>query len=138
MKTKDLVKLLLEEDPTGEAEVCVGNTTIYDTKGVEPCYYDGRYIEVKMDPEARTRNNCNGVTEVVVRSKGTKLNLLTIDMEDAFLDNPEAVFTIENTMARPGEWTETVEEYRKQGRELHGKLEQMQKEHDERNDKENS
>jgi hypothetical protein len=28
MKTKDLVKILLETDPTGEAHICVGNVDV--------------------------------------------------------------------------------------------------------------
>ena len=40
MKSKELIRLLQEEDPSGEVEVCVQN---FDILGIhtEPAYWDG-------------------------------------------------------------------------------------------------
>ncbi len=40
MKTKDLIKMLQREDPTGEEHCCVGNVDI-SWVGNEPAYWDG-------------------------------------------------------------------------------------------------
>lgn len=40
MKTKELIRLLQKEDPSGEIEVCVGNVDI-SWISMEPAYYDG-------------------------------------------------------------------------------------------------
>lgn len=48
MKTKDLIKLLMEEDPTGEIECCIDNQDIEEISW-ESAYYDGCLQIVKRD-----------------------------------------------------------------------------------------
>ena len=48
MKVKDLIKQLQELDPTGEIEVCVGNSDIIDIS-LFPAYYDGYLQVLKKD-----------------------------------------------------------------------------------------
>ena len=43
MKTKDLIKMLKEADPTGEEEVCIDNQPVWFVQRM-PAYYDGRLV----------------------------------------------------------------------------------------------
>lgn len=54
MKTKELIRRLQEEDPTGELEVTVGKTDIYFIQTL-PGYYDGCYQVLKRDQELEGR-----------------------------------------------------------------------------------
>lgn len=133
MKTKELVRQLLLTDPDGEAEVCVGNIDIIDVDGPMPCYYDGQFVQIVLDEESRTENNCHGVIKVKPRTKGNKIKLRTMDAEEAFLENPEAILEMDPyNPNREKEWLETVEKWREEGRQLRKQLDQMREEHKEK------
>lgn len=127
MKTKELVKRLLETDPTGEAHVCVGNIDIIDVDGPMPGYYDGQFVEIVHDKEYGDLDNCFGVTKVIARcSSVEKIKLRTMDAEEAFLDNPEAEFEQDTyNENRHKEWEKCVKEWRKEGRKLQRDFEKM-------------
>lgn len=126
MKTKDLVKYLLLADPDGECEVCVGNVDIIDVSTPMPCYYDGQFVQIVRDEEARTEHNCHGVTKVKPRTKGSKIKLHTMDAEEAFLDNPDAILEMDPyNKEREKSWLKSVEKWREEGRKLHVELEKM-------------
>lgn len=76
MKSKELIKQLLEVDPSGETEVCVGNADIWNLTA-EPAYYDGALQVIERDAENRP------VKGRRVRA-GQKVNIDTIRIEDAF------------------------------------------------------
>jgi hypothetical protein len=76
MKTKELIKLLQEEDPTGETDVCVGNLPITYVC-IEPAYYDGRLQRI-LD---------NNKGEYV--SAGSKVVINYTSFSDIVIDNQE-------------------------------------------------
>lgn len=134
MKTKKLVQLLLEADPDGEAEVCVGNVDIIDVDGPMPAYYDGQFVQITCDDNARDEHlgghNSRGVVKVNARCSGVnKINLQIMDAEEAFLDNPEAVFEQDPyNPQRNEQWEEQVKKWRQEGRKLHAELDKMEEE----------
>ncbi len=130
MKTKNLIKLLLEEDPTGEAHVCVDNVDIIEVSSIMPAYYDGQFVEIHRDEKTRTQFNCYGITKVIARCGGvSKIKLRTLDAEEAFLENPEAEFEQDTyNPDRHAHWTKKVEEWRAEGRKLKAELQKMDEE----------
>lgn len=82
IKTSQLIKMLLEEDPNDECYVCVGN---HPVRWVEraPYYYDGRmeYVE---------RNENHKPIKVGYKAGTDKLKIHYDTIEDALMDNPDA------------------------------------------------
>ena len=80
MKTKDLIKLLQEEDPTGECHVRGWSGAISHVWG-KPGYYDGPYSyleEVEIDGKETKR--------MVFSSKGNKIDIHCYDLTDLCWD----------------------------------------------------
>jgi hypothetical protein len=84
MKTKTLIKLLQEADPTGEEEVCVGNQDILCVEQ-EPAYYDGCLQVLERDES----KECYNVTGVRYVRDGNKISITPYGVVDAIWDNPE-------------------------------------------------
>jgi hypothetical protein len=84
MKTKKLIELLQAEDPSGECEVCVGNTDIFFVE-CKPAYWDG-CLEVLDRDESK---QCYNVIGATYTSEGAKLNIVTHSIYDAMIDNVE-------------------------------------------------
>lgn len=80
MKTKELIKQLQEEDPSGENEVYVGNESI-SFVSAEPAYYDGAAKQVIRD------KNGYAISGKYVR-KGTKIQIHTISFYDLVFEDP--------------------------------------------------
>lgn len=75
MKTRELIRLLQESDPSGELEACVGNVDIcYVCR--EPAYYDGKLQVLEYDGEGRV------VGGKYVR-EGSKVTLHVMSINDA-------------------------------------------------------
>jgi hypothetical protein len=73
MKTKDFIKMLQEEDPSGEAHIrMMGGTPRYAE--LKPGYYDGPYSYVDE----------NG--NFVSTSQGAKVDIHCVDLEDFIID----------------------------------------------------
>jgi hypothetical protein len=83
MKTKLLVQLLQEADPSGELDVCVGKEDIFIV-GREPAYYDGCQ-EVLVRDHSRSDYNVVGAE---IRCRGEKVRLRTLPIEWAILEDP--------------------------------------------------
>jgi len=74
MKTKDLIKMLQEEDPTGEGYMRVQGGAIIYVEAKEG-YWDGSYKY--YDPETR---------KLHITTKGYKVDVITIDVNDIVWD----------------------------------------------------
>jgi hypothetical protein len=89
MKTKELIRLLQEEDPTGEEEVCVGNVDIHFVESL-PAYYDGAAQVLEWEETKWGRRYVSGK---YVRS-GTKIQIHTLSIQDA-ISYREDGFTVD-------------------------------------------
>lgn len=78
MKSKDLVKRLLELDPTGETPVVIGNCAVYRIEPM-PAYYDGCVMDLVRDPQKTGSYDVIGVKFI---ERGDKINLESLDMDD--------------------------------------------------------
>jgi hypothetical protein len=81
MKTKKVIQLLQEIDPSGELEVCVGDTDIF-TIHHAPAYYDGQ-LEVLLRDESNPFYDVIGAKIVCT---GYKVQIHTLSIEDALYD----------------------------------------------------
>lgn len=79
MKSKELIKMLQEVDPSGEIECCVGNINVVGVE-VLPAYYDGTLQVVKLDEFG------NPVSAKYVRN-GQKIVLKIMDIYNCILDS---------------------------------------------------
>ena len=112
MKTKELIKRLQENDPSGELEVVAGDSKegwvdIYFTEVMEG-YYDGPYQTLVHDPLAQGYS----VIGAKYRTDGKKLVLHLMSIKDCLLDNPELPVEIIDD-SRPEELAKRVEKWRK-------------------------
>ena len=73
MKTKELIKMLQKEDPTGEAEVVVGNQPITHIE-FAPGFYDGAFWTAE-------ENNYN-IQSITLNSNSNKIQLRFKDCID--------------------------------------------------------
>lgn len=83
MKTKELVRQLQKEDPSGELEVCVDNIDILHVSR-EPAYYDGCQEILIRDVNTK----CYDIVGVKITSKGTKIKIHPLSIEDAIFEDP--------------------------------------------------
>lgn len=84
MKTKELIRLLQEADPSGEIEVCVENEDIFFVEKA-PAYWDGR-LEILIRDESIKGYNVIGAK---ITSKGKKLRIRTLSIDDAIFESPD-------------------------------------------------
>lgn len=80
MKTKTLIKLLQETDPSGELECCIGNADILDVWR-EPAYYDGCL-------QTLIRNENDKIIGGKIVGTGTKVIVYSQSISDILLDDP--------------------------------------------------
>ena len=83
MKTKELIRLLAEADPSGEIECCIDNHDIHFVYTSE-AYWDG-YLEVLEREQNNHGYNIIGAEYV---DTGKKLNIRSLSTSDAILSNP--------------------------------------------------
>lgn len=81
MKTKELIRLLQEEDPSGEVECCIGNEDIHYVSTM-PAYWDGRL-------QILTRDKFYNITGGKVTSRGNKIKIHPLSIEDAIYNHVE-------------------------------------------------
>jgi hypothetical protein len=84
MKTKELIKRLQEADPSGEIEVCVENEDIHFIERA-PAYWDGRLQVLVRDSNKEGYD----VVGAKITSRGEKLKIRTLSIDDAILNNPD-------------------------------------------------
>lgn len=87
MKAKELIRLLQEEDPTGETEVCVNNVDIW-TVQTEPAYWDGRLQLLIRDESKKPYFDVIGGKYC---TKGSKIVLTPMSVSDVLWGDPEAI-----------------------------------------------
>lgn len=126
MKVKNLIAALQAMDPTGEVEVCVGNEDIIEITSPMPGYWDGTFFKIHIDDAAKTENNVRGIKAVEMGAKFDKIKLQTLNMEEAFLENPDVEW-IGGTYnpARERQWRTEVEVYRARGRVLRMEIDKL-------------
>lgn len=96
MKTKELIRLLNEEDPTGEEEVCVGNTDIHFVECLG-AYYDGPSQVLERDESKSPYYNIVGAK---YKSQGKKIQIHTLSIKDAISNHhnkmkPDEMFPVD-------------------------------------------
>lgn len=83
MKTRELIALLQEEDPSGEMDCCIGNCDILDVI-TEPAYWDGCKQVLVRD----NTKECYNVVGAKISSKGHKVVLTAWSVQDALRTDP--------------------------------------------------
>jgi hypothetical protein len=109
MNTRQLIAALHEADPSGEAPVVVDNAEVYVVEHIQ-AYWDGRAQLHIVDESKKPYWHIVGMR---VTSKGSKVRLTTVSVED-FIDNfpdGEVVIDVGNERMR-AEWEERVAQYR--------------------------
>ncbi len=89
MKTKKLIKLLQEIDPTGEEEVSVNNEDIFIVQDM-PAYYDGRLQVLIRD---KSKEPYYDVIGCKVVAKGRKIEIRTMGWREVINNDPAARIT---------------------------------------------
>lgn len=117
MKTKDLIKLLQEADPTGELDCVVGNEDIFDV-WVEPAYWDGCKQLLVRDTSLKGYN----IVGAEYRSDGEKVQIQTMNIMEAMLDNPDLPVTVVDNFVDK-HMQATVDAWRTEIREIKKKVE---------------
>lgn len=113
MKTKEVIRLLQEVDPSGEEECCIGNHDIFEISRW-PAWYDGRLQVLERKPDCETYDIISGKFV----ADGVKIQIMPYGIDDALHDNPD--MPVDCSFATDYE-NELVEKWRKQGREIHEK-----------------
>jgi hypothetical protein len=113
MKTKELIRQLQEEDPTGEEEVCVHNEPIFFLENL-PAYYDG-LLQVLIRDE---KNKFYNVIGAELRGEGRKVKIHLHSIEDAIFENPDLPVTIVGTNYG---YKSRVEKWREEARKIREK-----------------
>src|SRR5271166_4607739 len=90
MKGKELIRQLLEADPTGEIEVCVGNIDIHFVS-LDPAYYDGQLQVLLRDPKRTGR--CYDICGAEIRNEGQKVQIHTFSIQDAIWEDADLPIT---------------------------------------------
>lgn len=112
MKTKELIRQLQDADPSGENEVCVGNSDIHFVD-VLPAYYDGR-LQVLIRDETKSNYNIVGAKLV---SNGVKVVIVPLSIFDALWNDPDM----------PIDYSECSDQMGNQYKESHDKIRQSVK-----------
>lgn len=108
MRTREVIRQLNEQDPSGELEVAVGNVDIFYIERL-PAYYDGPLQVLK-----RSGKPCYDVTGAEVRRSGHKVSIRTLSIGDALHENPDLLVEGEAAYVKP---YETVRQGVKRGQD---------------------
>lgn len=109
MKTKELIKLLQEEDPEGTCDVAVGNLPITFIERL-PYYYDGRLQFIEM-------NSNNKPIRAGWKTDCSKIQIHYTNIEKILLDHPE--LPIETSGASKNDDIEKIiSEWRQAGKRM--------------------
>lgn len=103
MKTKELIQLLQEEDPSGEIDVVVGNQAISFIENL-PYFYDGRKQEVHLK---------NGdIYKLSYANSGSKIKIHTYDFDTIVYDR-EGKIEVDCSALPEYNRDKTIERYKK-------------------------
>jgi hypothetical protein len=81
LKTKDLIRLLREEDPSGELECSVWGYDIFSVESA-PAYWDGSL-------EVFERNEKGRIVGGKITDQGSKIVIKHLSLDEILLDNPD-------------------------------------------------
>lgn len=90
MKTKELIRLLNIEDPSGDMEVCVENIDIFYIETL-PSYYDGPQEILIRDSKLEPYYD---ITGGIINYKGKKIVIKTLSLESVVFEDPTAPIEI--------------------------------------------
>ncbi len=119
MKTKDLIKLLQETDPSGELQCSVNGVDIYFAQ-VKAGYWDGVYQVL-----IKEKDKCN-VIGAEYRSDGDKLCIETYSIKDAMLDDPNIPVKVVDCFCNK-QMQKTINKWRKEIKEVIKKVDKENK-----------
>jgi len=117
MKTKELIKRLQEEDPSGEMDVCVGNADILGLCS-QPAYWDG-CLQTLIRDESSPYYNVIGAR---YSSKGSKICIHPLSISDAIFEDVDLPVEYDSEYAER-HFKERVEHIRKESKEMNDGLE---------------
>ncbi len=106
MKTKKLIKLLQDNDPSGELECTVNGIDIYSVAR-QPGHFDGAY-EILVRDESRTNYNIVGAK---ITSESEKIILEPLSIKEAISEDPKLPVEFDSRVRE--EDKKLVEEWRK-------------------------
>lgn len=111
MKTKDLIKLLQEEDPSGELECSVWGYDVYSVEML-PAYWDGNLQVIERDERGR-------VVGGKITDQGNKVVIKYMTLCDLLLDYPDLPVKFEGMTASRREWAERyIEQSRNKNKQI--------------------
>lgn len=85
MKTKELIRILQELDPSGEVEVNAGGGDIYSAETL-PAYWDGALNVLIRDPSKSPYYDVIGMEEI---RGGDKIRLNIMSLDDVIFDDED-------------------------------------------------
>jgi len=89
MKTKELIKRLQEEDPSGELECCVGNEDIYFIEKL-PAFYDG-----PLQILHRSNKPGYNIIGATIAFNGYKIQLQTLSVKDVIFNAVDGDYNVD-------------------------------------------
>ena len=128
MKTKDLIKLLQETDPSGEMDCVVNNVDIFIAYGVVS-YWDGCKQLLIRD---ETNKDCYNVVAAEYRSDGWKVQIETMDISEALLNDPDLPVKVVDTFVHK-QMQERVDKWRQEIKEIKERVHKYKKENNGKN-----
>lgn len=110
MKTKELIRLLQEADPSGEEQCCVGNADIYYIDNL-PAYYDGTLQILNLNEEGR-------IVSAQYARGCRKIQIHTCPIDEAIFNDEDLPVTYDckGTEEHCAGW---VDEYRETARRIY-------------------
>jgi hypothetical protein len=119
MKTKELIRLLQEEDPSGEMDCVIDNQDILYVCG-EISYWDGcKQILIRDETK-----DCYNVIGAEYRSDGWKLSIVSYGIYDALCVDPDLPVKVVDTFVNK-KLQEYVDTWRKEIKEMKRQLKKL-------------
>ncbi len=112
MKTKDVIAMLQETDPSGELECVVGNHDIFCAH-VEVAYWDGSMQLLVRDKD----NPYYNVIGAIYTSQGDKVQIDTMGIDDALCNDPDLPVEVIDTFVNK-RMQNQVDEWRTENKEI--------------------
>lgn len=110
MKTKKLIELLMEADPSGEAECCIDNCDITFVDPL-PGYYDGRLEILERDVN-------NYIIGGKISASRKKVKIHYMSLMDAISDYPELPIDLSESNDNGKFYEKTVEIWREKAKQF--------------------
>jgi hypothetical protein len=114
VKSKELIRLLQEEDPTGETEVSVGNHDIFELR-TEPAYWDGKLQLLIRDPAKAPYYDIVGGKYCTA---GSKIVINAMSISDVLWQDPDATVDYSELGQYADKYREADEKTRRASRDV--------------------